>query len=142
MSPALLPLTAPAEWPESAVAVIRKELRGRIDIVTPGETGTWNPVTDEIEGGTDDTPLIYDRPARIRELSAREIASSSDSRAVGSHRVTIEMRDGDPLIPKEGAILVVRDGGRAKFLTGERMAVVFATATTESPFLFITVKAG
>ncbi|KZE41438.1 hypothetical protein [Microbacterium sp. T32] len=143
MAPALLPLTDPAEWPESAVAVIRKELRGAIDIVIPGEPGSWNPDTDRVEGGTADTVLVYDRRARIRELSAREIASSSDSRGVGTHRVTIEMEAGDHLIPDEGAVVVVRNGGRSQKLTGERLPITWVTASTDNaPFLFITVKYG
>jgi hypothetical protein len=143
MAPALLPLSDPTEWPESAVAVIRKELRGSIDIVTPGEPGSWNPDTDRIEGGTPDEVLVYDRRARIRELSAREIATSSDSRGVGTHRVTIEMEVGDHLIPDEGAVVVVRNGGRSQKLTGARLPITHISASTDNaPFLFLTVKEG
>lgn len=142
--PALSPITSVSdagEWPESAVAIIRKEMRGRVDVVIPGAAGTYDAETDSYVGGTPDTPVIYNRPARIRPLSYREISGAADPRTVGTHRATIEMLDGDPLIP-EDAILVIRHGGKNRNLDGTRQRIQWAEASTESPFLFITARAG
>ena len=142
--PALSPTTQPAdagEWPETAVAIIRKELRGRVDVVIPGSPGTWDAETDSFVGGTEDVPIIYNRAARVRPLSFRAISSAADPRTVATHRTTIEMHDGDPLIP-DGAVLVIRHGGKNRLLDGTRQLIQWAEASTESPFLFITGKAG
>jgi len=138
----LAPISSPADgdWPDAAVAIIRKELRGRVDVVIPGDPGTWDAETDSITGGTDDTVLIYNRPARIRPLGYREIHGASDPRLVGTHRTTIEMREGDPLIPKD-AVLNVRHGGKNRALDGTSQRITWAEASTESPFLFLTGKA-
>ncbi|GAB2699516.1 hypothetical protein BKA24_001812 [Microbacterium marinum] len=143
MSP-LKPISASLDWTAEIVEAIRPELRARINIISPGEPGKWNATTDSIEGNKPDTTLISDRPARFRRRSDfRSTDASDETRTSTQWRATIIREDGDPVFP-DGAVIVITNPHRAVELAGVRALIKEATASSESPVLFIdfaTVRA-
>ena len=128
---ALRPITADS-WAEEIADAAREFFNATIDVLLPGTPGKYNPSSDSYTGGTEDTPVIEDRPARAQHIRlATEQSGSREWSAKRRYRFQIDLLPGDPTVTK-GMIVRVRDGGRDPSLVDFAFEVITASNSSHA----------
>lgn len=125
-------------WPEEILAVARTFFNCTIDVILPGEHGTYDTDTDEYNGGTPDTIILEGRAARAQHIRLPlEQAGAYEWATKRRYRFQLELLDGDPTIRK-GMVVRVRAGGRDPVL--EQFAFQVASASNSSHAALRTIE--
>ena len=128
-----LPPPPPADsWSDEIAAAAEEMMNGVIDVYIPGEPGEYNPITDEIEGGTPDQVIVNASKARIQHLAGpAEAAGSAEWATKRRFRFQIPLQAGDAPITK-GMLVRVVDGGRDPGLESYSYTVLSAVNSSHA----------
>lgn len=128
---ALSPISPAGDWPALILETAREFFNGSLDILLPGEPGKYDPVEDEITGGTPGVAVISGRPARAQHLRAPQDFNDGTGWDVKRvYRFQCEILDGDPSITK--GMFARFSGGRDPELAKVEFQIVSATNSSHA----------